>query len=353
MSKPANSNELVERYLQAVRFWMPRSQPQEELLAELGEDLRSQIEARESELGRPLELSEASEIVKRCGPPMVVASRLGPKGYLIGPGFFPVYRFVLKMVLLWILVPVFVFIVGPANLVNSAGHWGAAWVRTMNDLWSGAFIAAGVITLVFAILERSQVHGVGACKWDPLALPAVQKTERKPPLAHTVCELAFNWFGLIWLLLLPSYPALILGPAHNFLKAGSLWHTFYLPMVLLAVLALLRSGLTLARPQWTWFSPVSQVVQIALSMIFVNYMLNAAAHMPAGQWYPFVALSDGVEHTAQAIKVAAIINVSGMIGLASAWLGLSISLLVHLWQLMQTYRKRKLGPQQAPSLQAQ
>lgn len=353
MSKPANAVELVDRYLQAVRFWLPKGQSQEDLLSELGEDLRSQIEARESALGRRLELSEVSEILKHCGPPMLVASRLGPKGYLIGPGLFPIYRFVLKMVLLWILIPVFLFIIGPVNLANSGGHWGAAWAHTMGDLWSGAFIAAGVITLVFAILERTKVPGIADCKWDPLALPEVQKTERKPPLLHTVGELAFNWFGLIWLLLLPRYPELILGPAHNFLKFGTIWHTFYVSIVVIAVVAVLRCGITLARPQWAWFPSGAQFVQTALSMVFVHFMLNAALHPPAGQWNTFVALSDGVQHTAQNVKVAALINVCGLIGLAGAWLGLSIAVPINLWQLMQSYRKRKLGAQHSPSLQAQ
>ena len=353
MSKPANPNELVDRYLQAVRFWLPKSRPQEDLLSELGEDLRSQIEARESELGRPLEVSEASEILKRCGRPMLVASRFSPKAYLIGPGFFPVYRSVLKMVLLWILVPVFLFIIGPINLAESGGHWATAWARTMGDLWSGAFTAAAVITLVFAILERSQVRDAVECKWDPLTLPAVQKTERKPPLLHTVAELAFNWFGLIWLLLLPRYPELVFGPAHNFLQFGSLWHTFYLPIVLLAVFALLRCAITLARPQWDWFPSGAQFIQTALTMIFIHFMLSAVTHRSAAHWYPFVALRDGVQHTVEDVKVAVLINVCGSIGLAGAWLGLSIALPINLWQLMRSYRKRRLSTQQSPSLQAQ
>jgi hypothetical protein len=40
MSTPKNPLELVDRYLQAVRFWLPRAE-QEDLTAELGEDLRS------------------------------------------------------------------------------------------------------------------------------------------------------------------------------------------------------------------------------------------------------------------------------------------------------------------------
>ncbi len=86
---------------------------------------------------------------------MLVASRFGLQRYLIGPTLFPIYLFVLKMVLLCILLPVFVFILGPINFANSGGNWGQAVLATIGGLWSGGFIAAGVITLVFAILERT------------------------------------------------------------------------------------------------------------------------------------------------------------------------------------------------------
>jgi hypothetical protein len=91
MSKPANASEFVDRYLDAVRFWLPKTRRQEEMLAELADDLRSQIEERESELGRRLDNPEVSEILKRCGAPMVVAARLGPKKYVIGPTLYPIY----------------------------------------------------------------------------------------------------------------------------------------------------------------------------------------------------------------------------------------------------------------------
>jgi hypothetical protein len=38
------------------------------------------------------------------------------------------------MVLLWILVPVFVIIVGPVNLANSGGDWASAVFNTFGDL---------------------------------------------------------------------------------------------------------------------------------------------------------------------------------------------------------------------------
>src|SRR5580700_3678426 len=176
-----NPNDLVDRYLQAVRFWLPKSHRQEDLIAELGEDLRSQMEEKESELGDPLEEAEMSAILKRCGSPMMVAGRLGPSRHLIGPALFPIYEFVLKMVLLWILVPVFIFAVGPANLASSGGHWASAVLETFGDLWSGLFIAAGIITLVFAIIERTSSHLGTEVKWDPLKLPPVRQEERQQP----------------------------------------------------------------------------------------------------------------------------------------------------------------------------
>ena len=41
--------ELLDRYIQAVRFWLPKAQ-RDDIAAELSEDIRSQIEERESEL---------------------------------------------------------------------------------------------------------------------------------------------------------------------------------------------------------------------------------------------------------------------------------------------------------------
>src|SRR5579859_3658177 len=182
-SSSRNPKELVDRYLQAVRFWAPK--PQEDLIAELGEDLRSQIEAKEADLGRPLDQGEVSAILKTCGMPMVVASRLGPKRHLIGPMLYPIYTFVLKMVLLWILVPVFIFIVAPTNLAGSKGDWGMALLNTWANLWSGLFVAAGIITLVFAIIERTSVQAGMESKWDPLTLPPLKKHDRKKPIVQT------------------------------------------------------------------------------------------------------------------------------------------------------------------------
>ena len=355
MSTPKNPLELVDRYLQAVRFWLPKTQRQVDLVAELGEDLRSQVEEKEVELGRSLDKSEVSDILQRCGAPMLVASRLGPKRYLIGPALFPIYTFVLKMVLLWIMVPVFIFIVGPATLASTNGDWGKAVLTTIGNLWSGGFIAAGVITLVFAILERTHAMAQINCKWDPSSLPPLEKTERKTSPFQTVCELGFNVFGVVWLLLLPHHPFLVLGPAATFLKAGPIWSTFYAPVVLLGVAVILRSVIVLVRPQWRAFPLASQLAQAFLTLIVLHFMIDAAGNTGQAGWHPFVMLATGarsLEEVTRLTRLVAVINVTILLSAVCTWVGVCIGAIVHTWQLLKHFRKQRMS-QQAASLQAQ
>src|SRR5262245_257627 len=92
--------ELLDRYLQAVKFWLPKPQ-REDIIAELSEDIGSQLEEKKSELGRDHGVSDVEAGLKNLGHPLLVAERYLPtQQYLIGPALFPVYVFVLKMVML-------------------------------------------------------------------------------------------------------------------------------------------------------------------------------------------------------------------------------------------------------------
>ncbi|MGH9718901.1 MAG: hypothetical protein ACRD8O_01700, partial [Bryobacteraceae bacterium] len=85
---------LLDRYLHAVKFWLPAGQ-QEDILAELSEDIRSEIEDKEAGLGRKLDEDGVAAILKKRGRPILVASRYLPQQSLIGPALMPAYRFVL------------------------------------------------------------------------------------------------------------------------------------------------------------------------------------------------------------------------------------------------------------------
>jgi hypothetical protein len=336
--------QLIDRYVQAVRFWMPKGE--EDVLAELSEDLYSQLDTKEEELGRPLVEDEVAAILKKCSSPIVMAGKLRPQSYLIGPTWFPVYRFILKTSLLWILIPIFIFIVGPVNYVESK-NLGLTILRTLGQLWPAGFIAAGIITVVFVVLERAAKQFCADDRWNPKSLPPLEKPQRKTSKVPVVCELIFNVLGFVWLLLLPSNPFLILGPAARILSAAPTWHRFYVPFLLLALAAVARSAIVLVRPDWSRFPAWSQWGQTVLWMIVLNYMMNVAEQTTGAAWHPFVIATSGLE---QHLRMAAVLNASILVSIACAWLGLCTALVVQTWQSVRLFRKANHPV--APSLSA-
>src|SRR5574340_745500 len=90
--------ELLDRYLQSVRTYLPKSQ-QDDILKELSENLRAQIEDQESGLGRALTEDELADLLKKHGHPLFVATRYRQSRHLIGPTLFPFYWFAVKIIL--------------------------------------------------------------------------------------------------------------------------------------------------------------------------------------------------------------------------------------------------------------
>lgn len=165
--------DLVERYLQAVNRSLPRAESAD-IVAELREDIEQQIEERQAGLGRQIDDADVAEILKKRGHPAIVAAGYLPRQYLIGPAWYPAYRMVLRLVLAWILPPVFLFIVGPVFVLTSPDH-ARAVLKSAGALLEAEVMALGWITLVFALLERSPAKMPAAFEWDPRRLPKVDR----------------------------------------------------------------------------------------------------------------------------------------------------------------------------------
>ena len=67
--------EMIDRYLQAVKFAVPAAQ-RDDIMKELSDSILSQIEEKEAALGRPLSEDEQVEMLKKLGSPLQV--RDGP-----------------------------------------------------------------------------------------------------------------------------------------------------------------------------------------------------------------------------------------------------------------------------------
>ena len=242
--------EILDRYLQAVKFWLPKNQKQD-IVAELSEDLSSQIEDRETELGRNLNQSEVTAILKKYGRPVLVANRFLPQQSLIGPILFPIYLFVLKIVALfyfvpWIAVWISLAIFHPTlrdrSVIEAVGSF---W----SSFWAMAFFAVGTVTMVFAVIERVQARSGFLEQWDPLKLPPV-RDRNKIPRSGSIIEITANLVWCIWLTagighgtrLHFSEVTITLSPA---------WRYFFYGFLLVAMINIVSSAANLFRPHWT------------------------------------------------------------------------------------------------------
>jgi hypothetical protein len=194
--------ELIERYLQAVGFWLPRQQ-KHDIIAELSADIHAQIEEREAGLGRKLTEAEVETVLKQRGHPLLVANRFLPQEHLIGPGLFPVYRFVLKIVALCYLIPWLLVWGGLMTFspVYRAQQTSSSWFAAIASMWGSffgtAFVVVGVLTIAFAVLERMQNRLHFFDRWNPSKLPPVRKPNLIPRGSSSV-ELAVNLLFIVW-----------------------------------------------------------------------------------------------------------------------------------------------------------
>ena len=273
--------EIVDRYLQAVRSWLPAEQ-RDDIVAELSEDLRSQVEEREAALGRPLAEPEAQALLKERGHPLWLAQGYVPPGHLIGPMVLPVFRRVVAIGLvclavifttLWI---VFRFLMEspPQVGLRSGGFW----------LWQGCvygFALVGLYTVVFAAIERTYARVRASDDWDPRRphdpplSPAAAAARERLGLRVTAAGdlLAAAIFTLFWVGVwrLPDAPEIDLAPA-------PVWGLLYGPILALALAEIALSVAALVRPgrsrTWTLLSLGRHAAGVAL----------AATVLVAGSW---------------------------------------------------------------------
>jgi hypothetical protein len=243
--------DLLDRYLQAVKFWLPKNQKQD-IIAELSEDIRSQIEDRETGLRRKLNQSEIAAILKQRGRPVLVANRFLPQEHLIGPVLFPIYLFVLKIVAAFYMVPWILVWIGLA--ISRASHSGQSLIVAVGSFWTSfwpmAFFMIGGVTTVFAILERVQAKSRFMEKWDPLKLPPVRDPNRIPRSASVIEVVANLVFCIWWVGGLWYQPFLHFSGVS--ITLAPVWRYFFWGFLALAAANTIASGMNLFRPYWTW-----------------------------------------------------------------------------------------------------
>lgn len=266
--------KLLDRYLHAVRFFLPRNQ-QDDIVRELSENLISQFEDREAELGRPLNEDEQADILRGHGHPMWVAGTYRSQKHLIGPALFSIYLVVLKLGLA-IAALVSVLLAFANILVHGQAirHLGEAVVAYP----SLALTVFAITTLVFAALDLAQTRLRLKAKWDPRRLPDIFRPEERSSRLKSAGELIFTGAAVVWLLLIPQNPALVLGPFASFVDLAPIWSMVYLPILALCVLTGVLAALNFVRPRLTRSRSISRIALHAATFFLYATLFRA------GEW---------------------------------------------------------------------
>jgi hypothetical protein len=191
-----------------------------------------------------------------------MASRYLPQQYLIGPALYAYYRQALTIVVFWVVLPI--TLVGGALTAIYADNPMRVWGGVISAAWNGAIYSVGIVTIVFAVLDRERVRITALDHWDPARLPAAGEG-REVPRSESVLGLAFGFTFLIWWIDLVRVPQFMRydGEPVAFTMAP-IWTTLYLPILLSLLSWIAIQAIDLVRP---WRSLAVSIVDIGLNVL--------------------------------------------------------------------------------------
>jgi hypothetical protein len=332
------NTDLIDRYLQAVKFWLPRSNKRD-IVQELSEDLRSGIEEREKLLGYELNEEEVAGFLKRRGRPIVVASRYFPQQHLIGPVLFPIYSFVLKMVGLCYFLPWVLVWTGLMMFDRQyrAAHAGIRLVGDWTTFWQGVMFAFAAITIVFAVLERVQAAKSHLFDdWDPRNLPKLRQRRTTSSRTRNFIELFFNAYFAVWWLAVGYYPHTFFGFASDLFRPAPALGAYYWPIWGLVLINLTQQITNAFRPQWNWLRPATLLLTNTIMAAMLGFMLRIQ---------PLVVLQPQYSQVDRYARASPIVNIAAywvLVGIAVATL---IQCCVYGYQLLQHLRSKHRPPE--------
>ena len=334
--------ELLDRYLKSVRTYLPTAQ-KDDIIRELSENIRSQIEDKEAELSRPLQEAEIEAILKALGHPLIVAGRYRQDErsfsfgkQLIGPVLFPFYAKVLTFNLgITSVVIVFLF-----TLLVVSGQPVGSIAGLPGVLLFQLAIQFAIITAIFVAVDRQLARNPD--RWDP------QKSNRAfyPHVADeaatqrvsridSVSRLIALAVSIVWLRAVQQNPFLILGPAAAFLKLAPVWRQLYVPVVLVAFAGMAQAAINLIRPDWIQVRTVTRMAMGVAAVTVWCFLLKA------GNWI----IPEHAGGEAVSARTLEIINRSFFYGLLAAVVISVVQLLRASFRLARETRGR--APSQA------
>ncbi|HEY2592512.1 MAG TPA: hypothetical protein VGK33_01275 [Chloroflexota bacterium] len=316
--------DLIDRYLDAVRLFLPRDQ-RDDIAAELRDELLTRHEEREALLGRPLTPREDEALLHDYGHPLIVAARYGKAQYMIGPELYPIYAFVLMIVLAAIGLSAAITGVMAASVAGGDAAHGLG--AGLNVAWTGGFAAIGAVTAIFAVLQRTGASQRIALDWRVRDLPRItRRRPRQPWFEHATAMVflilfVFWWVGLIRIGM--PYIPLDNGGALHIAFAPAL-QGLYLPVLALAAGAIAVHALMLA-------GSAVRSSALALDVLLQAALAGVAGlALHAGHW---ATVSGGGADRFVLVKVDHGVNVGAEVTLIAVICTAVVQLALSAWRL--------------------
>jgi hypothetical protein len=273
--------QIVDRYLPSVKSCLPAAQA-DDIVKELSENISSQIEDKETDLGRTLSEAEVEAILKQHGHPLVVASRYRQEQHnvsfgrqIIGPALFPFYLRVLKFNLG--LTSIILFVIFAALFAN-----GQPIGNFLEVFFYQLLIQFAIVTLIFCLMDQHFTKFPD--RWDPrkpygMRPPAMTLPEDSPrlPRAKPISQFIALAVALFWLRAVQRSQFLIFGPAAAFLSLSPAWSRFYIPIVALILLGMIHAGINAIRPDWVRFHWLMTIVTRAGELMLCCFLIRAGS----------------------------------------------------------------------------
>jgi len=269
--------ELIERYLAAVHILLPKAQ-RDDIITELRDVLTTRCEERAAELGRPLTQDEQERLLSEYGHPVVVAGRYRRQQYLIGPELYPVYTFVVKLVLGVVVAASLLGGIVSAIASRGALDVGFQWAFTI--AWHAALNAVAVITLMFAILQRYSPNLRLFRDWRARDIPVARRAvQRRISWCDEIANIVVSGlFVLWWTNVIRISPPMVGVPGQLHVGSAPVWEALYWPMLGIAIATIAVQALRLWRGS-------GDRLATSLDLLLQLAVLGVAGvALRAGQW---------------------------------------------------------------------
>jgi hypothetical protein len=252
------------------------------------------------------------------------SSRYRPNQWLIGPDVFPFYERVMRIVLL-VIGAIIIAAASLAAMFGDQPAWQVA-LHAVGNLFLYGLVNAGIVTLIFAILERKGFPADHLRRWSPAELPDVADEQRgkwEGPV-----EVALTLVFILWWTGVVRWPFGAIGDGFR-LEPAPIWAQLFWPVLILASARLVHNLIQWLRPRWKGVRGVFGLATAAGALALL------AVVWQAGEWVIVVSTGmpeDGARSLQESLNLALRIAI---IVVGIVW---TLACLGELWRLVKGAR---------------